>query len=184
MSIPQTAVTDAAAAFPGLIADVSQSEILSYINLEDNGEVPFGFMVSQDDGGDPNAVMLPDAQADCTRVTLVGIVAHSHAYAKDSELGDLGLKVGTTLNVMRKGRIWVYCNEASGVQMGDAVRVMASNTVGDEGDLDGPGSFWGDTANGGDTVVLATGARWMSTTTGPGLALLEFDLNAVTVTND
>jgi hypothetical protein len=182
MSAQQTSVDFAPAAFAGLIADCTDADMLSYRNEEDDGEVRFGSFVSQ--GSDARGALLPDAQANVAHTTALGIVAHSHAYAKDTELGDDGLKTGAMLNVMRRGRIWVYVNESGGVQLGDAVRVMASTAVGDEGDVDGPGSWWGDTANGGDTVAITNGARWMSESDGPGLVLLEFNCDAMTFSND
>jgi hypothetical protein len=180
MSAQQTEVTDALAAFPGLLGGYGKRDMHSYLNEEADGEVPFGFVVCQ--GSDPNTAILPTSQADVSHDGMLGIVAHSHAYAKDNELGDMGLKEGVTLNVLRSGSIWVYVNEA--VTMGADVRVMASDTLSPEGELDGPGSFWSTTANGGDTVLITNGARWMTETTGAGLALLQFDCDAMTFSND
>jgi len=182
MSAQQTSVDFMEAAFAGLLHDGGKRDMHSYLSEQDTtpDEIPFGFFVVQ--GSEVNTAELPAAQAGLTRLTALGIVAHSHAYAKDTDLGDLGLKPGTAMNVLRCGDIWVYVNEA--VAIGDDVRVMATNTAGDVGDLDGPGSFWGNTANGGDTVEITAGARWMSETTGAGLALLHFDLDAATYAND
>ncbi len=175
----QTSVTAKAAAFAGELGDTGMHDVLSYLNQEDDsstGEVPFGTMLIQ--GTAYNQAKAPTAQS----AAFVGVVVHSHAYAKDTELGDKGLKLNATMSLLRRGRIWVYVPEA--VTVGGTVRVMIDDNNDDQGDLEGPGSFRTSDVTGTHSEVLTGGARWMTATAGAGLALLELDMDALTTTND
>ena len=176
MAAIQTAVSDMAVAYAGMLSGIEPTVKRSYINEEASTEMPFGVMVKQ--GTSFNECKLMAAQADVANS--VGVVLHSHAYAKDNELGDTGLKRYATANVLREGEVVVYVSEA--VAVGGAVRVRADANAG-AGALLGPGTFC-TTASATHTVLLTKGARWMKGTSGAGFARLRVDLDSLAVTND
>jgi len=98
---------------------------------------------------------------------LIGIVVHSHAYEKDIELGDSGLKPKVTVGVLARGKIWVDVEEA--VAVTDAVRVFVSDT----GHVAGK---FGKTADAGKSLDISKFARWLTSTTGAGIAQVEVDM--------
>lgn len=170
--MPQTSVSvNAAAAFAGLIGDAGDDAyVRSYVNGEASAEIPYGVFVVIDSSEDHEAD-LPTADTDLP----CGVVLHSHAYAKDNELGTTGLKPDVTMSVLQRGRVWVATEDA--VDPGDAVRIR--KVAGGSEQL---GAFRA-AADGTDTMV-ATNARWLTSTSGAGFALLEFDVNGMTLTSD
>jgi hypothetical protein len=161
--MPQTSVTDPAVGFAGQLADSSDNTVDSFVSEESSAEIPFGVMVKRGTG-DHQAKLLA-AQADVP----VGIVVHSHVYAKDTELGSTGLKPETTLSVLTKGRVWVTVEEA--VTPASTVRYRAIATGNEV-----PGE-WRDTADASDTVACLEFARYLTTAGAGGLALLEIDMS-------
>lgn len=142
----------------------------SYTSQESSAEIPFGVCVvlaSNEDEG----CQLPDGSGDVP----LGVVVRSEAYARGTELGDTGLKPATTMGVLRKGTIWVATEDA--VDPGDAVRVRKVAGVGEQ-----LGKFRA-SADSTDCSVL-TGATWLTSTSGAGIALLEVDMTAATLTSD
>lgn len=163
MAIPQTSVSEApTAAFQGMLADTGpNNDVASFVN-ESTSEIPFGVMVMQgtaDDQCKPLAA---------TTDKLIGIVVHSHAYDKDNELGSTGLKQYVSVGVLRKGRIWVPVEEAVTPASSVLVRAVA-------GGSEVAGAFR-DTADSTDCIDISQFARYRSTTTGAGLALVEIDM--------
>lgn len=173
----QTAVTDSLAGYAGQLADTGEAETKSFL-VEGATEVPFGALVVHGTAG--NQGKAPAAAADVTYAKVLGILKHSHAYAKDTELGDTGLKQYATGSAVTEGRIRVACSEA--VDPSAAVRVRADTNAGSDALL-GPGTFC-KTASAGHTVALTKGARWISTTTGADFPILEIDVNSLTLTAD
>lgn len=169
MSAIQTSVaTSTDVCFPGMEPDSSQpGAVNSYLNEEASAEIPFGVMVGQGvtDGG----CLLLAATSD----KLIGVVMHSHAYAKDLELGDDGLKPSVTVGVKAKGRAWVLVEEDVTPASDVLVRAVATgNEV--------AGAFR-DTADASDCIDISAWARYVksSVTLADGstkVALVEFDV--------
>lgn len=177
MSAIQTTVADRSVGFAGQLWDTGDQET-SPFTVEGAGEVPFGTLVVR--GTADNQGKRPAAQADVAYAKVMGVSVHSHAYAKDNELGDLGLKQYVVGKVLTEGRIRVYTSEA--VATTDNVRVRAdTNAASDE--LTGPGTFC-KSSSAGHTVLISKGARWAEGTTGAGIAVLEFDVLALTLASD
>ncbi len=161
-SAPQTTVSNTqGVAFAGMVADNSLlKDCKSYLSAESSAEIAFGTAVVQ--GTTEIECLKPAAQANL----ILGVVAHSHDYQKDVELGTTGLKPKATVTPLTRGRIWVVVTEA--VTFTDAVRVNMSGAD--------AGKF-GKTSSGGVTKLITGAARWLSTTTGAGVAQLEIDIN-------
>ncbi len=147
--------------FPGMIADSGlNKDVRSYASGEASVEIPFGVMVAQGDTDDKCISAEGKGIAD-----FVGVVVHSNAYARPQEHGEVGLKPKTTIGAMVKGTIWVPVEDA--IAIGDPVYVRvtaaAEKTV---------GAFSG-TAG----VDISVCARWVTSTTGAGVAQLKFDID-------
>lgn len=162
--MPQTSVSiTPSVAFAGMVGDSELTKnARSYVSAEASAEIQFGIMVKQGTGDDQ--CLLPTATTD----KFVGVTLHSHAYDKDTELGTLGLKPKVAVNALQQGTVWVVVDEA--VSPADAVRVRVTSAGGAVG-------TFRKTAVGGQSVNISGFARWLSTTTGAGLALLQLDMS-------
>lgn len=178
VQIPQTSVsTTISAPYAGLVSDVGNKHIASGVSAEASAEIPFGVAVLRDATNKDTGRVLPHTSAAVSAARFAGVIAHSHAYAKDSELGTVGLKPKTTLQVMERGRIWVLPEEA--VTPGDAVRFRAVATGGEQA-----GRFR-TTADATDCVNISSFARWVTSGNSTTPAELEFDIvNAALATAD
>lgn len=173
----------------GMIADLQAYVCRSYRN-QSGAALPFGALLAVDNSPSSNDVYAVDLAGAATNI--VGIVPSSYTFEGNSggsaytpnptpfaADGRIGYPDKTTLNVLSKGVIWVHTAEA--VALGDAVRAFIqdhSDTL--------TGAFqgrFGKTAVAAHTVALG-GARWLSETSGAGLALLELDIPATTFTAD
>jgi hypothetical protein len=163
--MPQTSYANqsATAAFAGMLADGSDNEVSSYVQAEASAEVAFGRMVKHGTL-DTDALILTAGTN-----KLAGIVTHAHNYAKDTELGSTGLKPKAQLNILRKGRVWVAVEEA--VAVGGAVRVRHTASGGNTA----VGGF-ATTAEAAKTMDISKFARYLTSTTAAGFALLEIDM--------
>lgn len=160
MPAPQTSLSVVpAVAIAGQIADLNDSGSRTMFNEEASAELAFGRMVKQ--GTAVNQAKELAAQADVA----VGIVMQSHLYEKQYEVGTTGIKPGAALDVLMRGEIYVEVGEAVGPA--DAVRYNATGTGGTKG-------VFMKTASAGNTVLVKS-ARWLSSTTGAGLAKLSID---------
>ncbi len=166
VTIPQTSYSaTGTAAIKGQLADNGFHDVVSYYSEEASEEMPFGVMLQQ--GTAVNGALLCNATDD----NLIGILLHSNAYNQPNELGDEGLLPGMTLNVLRKGRVWVYAEEAVGPASTVLLRVVGTNgTPGDQ-----VGDFR-DTADDSDTIDCSAFARFITSTSGAGLAVIEIDM--------
>lgn len=168
MSVPFTAVSQSTAGvFAGMLADAKDVEVDSFVSEEASAEIPFGVMVQQGTA-DNGALKLATSSASMAG-KLVGVVVHSHAYAKDTELGSTGLKPKTTLKVLTRGRIWVQVEEA--VTPLSPVKVRAVATGGEVA-----GAFR-DTADSTDCVDISKFARYLTTAGAAGFAILDLDMS-------
>lgn len=139
--------------------------------------IPFGRLVALDTN--PGKVKLPAAATDILDANsesrpVEGIVISTQAI-QEQATNTLGVAnanvpaypIGYNFSVLRKGRVWVWAEEA--VTPADQVFVRHTAAGNNK-----PGNFRqdADTAN----AALLKGARFMSTTTGAGLVLVEINL--------
>lgn len=148
--------------FAGMLADLDNAEIRTYVNEEASAEIPFGVMVGQ--GTLDSDALLLAAQADIQ----IGVLVHDHAYDKPNELGDTGLKPNVTMGILTKGTIWVEVEEA--VTPASSVRVRAVVTGNEVA-----GAFR-DTADASDTIDISKFARYLDTAAINGLTRLYIDM--------
>jgi hypothetical protein len=155
----QTSVASAmtAALQAGQIADSCRlNDVASYVSEESSAEMPFGRMLAQ--GTADDGALLMAAATD----KMIGVLTHSQAYERDTEIGDTGVKPKMTLGVMKCGRIWVTvtgeaCTPAS------AVRVHKT------------GGYFLVSASAGNTVLVKH-ARYLTSAASGELTMLEFDI--------
>lgn len=167
----QTTVADSqtAAPLPGDIQSAEPGSPRSYTSAEATAEIPFGVL----------CVLGTDEDAACVLATSngipAGIVVRSKAVAIGTEFGDVGYKPKATLGLLRKGTIAVQVEDA--VDPGDAVRVRHTAGEGEQ-----KGAFRS-AVDGTDCSVLS-GAMWIQGAGAGGIAILEVDLTAATLTAD
>jgi hypothetical protein len=166
----QTSVADAMTiGFPGLLADgTNLKNCDSKYNAEASAELPWGCGVVRHSSDEDNAVVKPHTSAAAAAPLFAGVLAHSHDYAPDIEVGTTGPKSKVTCSVLTHGRIYVLPEE--NVTPGDAVR-MRVVTAGAEV----AGKFR-TTADGTDCINLSKIARWVTTGSSTVPAILEIDL--------
>ena len=186
-SYPQTQVVG----HEGMIADLQAYVSRSFRN-QSGAAIPYGVLVMTDNAPTSNDAL---AVEPATGVTLIQGIAVSSLTTEGTTLGAAYTPVPTpyfsdgrmgypdkeTVNVVSKGVIWVYTTAA--IALGDAVRFhKADNT----GTVTGAflGRFTKTSAGAGKTVQITSGARWLSETSGAGLALLEIDIPACAYTAD
>jgi hypothetical protein len=174
----------------GMIADLQAYTARSYHN-QSGAAIPFGVLVATDNTPTSNDVFAVEI---ATGTTLIQGIAVSSLTNEGVSLGAtytpiptpvysdgrVGYADKTTINVVSKGVIWVYTTAA--IALGDAVRFFKSDHSGTV-----TGAYLGrftKTAVTNKTVQLTAGARWLSETSGAGLALLEIDIPACTYTAD
>jgi hypothetical protein len=154
---------------PGMRADSSWGDTITMINTHASEQIGFGYAVARNPSGSDQAAMPFSA---ITQL-VAGILVRDESY-DPSELGTLGPLPKATLNVMRRGRLWVICENGctkgqkalfirgviAGVEVHGALRSAVDST---------------------DTVDMSGRGEWMSTAAAGALAILEFDfLNPLT----
>ncbi|NBT50756.1 MAG: hypothetical protein EBV86_03370 [Marivivens sp.] len=166
----------------GMLADLQSYVSRSYVN-QSGAAVPFGVLVATDNSPTSNDALAVEI---ATGTTLIAGIAISTAAQEGASAGQaytpnptpiysdgrLGYANGKTMNVMSKGVCWVYTMEA--VALGDSVRFYNAENSGVAADAL-LGRF-GKTAVSSKTTEITSGARWLSETSGAGLALLELDI--------
>lgn len=135
MTVQSSYSTNHGAAYPGL---VTRADIVEpWKNGEASASIPFGYAVCPH-GSTTGAAILPAAEGN----TVIGIVARYHNHTYDVDLDSTGLKVGATMDVLVKGRIWVTAEDATTYRGrawvrctagGDAAEVVGGITSADEG---------------------------------------------------
>jgi hypothetical protein len=156
---------------PGLLADISQSRILSGSN-ETNAIIPYGIPVKRNAGG-----TLPNSFEPITGAgAMLGLLVRTNTHEKvgypavnelpDYEEGVPPLKEG---NVMTQGAIYIACMEAVPADSA-ALRFHKSGAFAGQ---------WGVTAEAGETIALAAGG-WVIRKAGSAsqLAILEINTPA------
>lgn len=152
------------AAFAGMKVDMMNDDARSFVSGESSDEIPFGVMIAQGTADDQGE--LPDGSGD----ELVGVLLHSHAYARTTELGTTGLKPKASMSVLNKGRVWVICE--NGCVPGDEVHVRYATGAGGTQ----LGAFRSATVS-SETIDVSEKCRWLTTATSGNLAVLEIDMS-------
>lgn len=169
MSVQTTYTQDPAIALEGQLADEQQSPvIISMRNNEATAEMAFGLAVVFEGSTDDQGALAPDAITE----DVAGIVIHSHAYERgeNGTLGETGVKPGGTLNVLRKGRIWV--KPETSVSPGDRLHIRAV-ALGTEREGAVRAS-----ADSTDTIDSTNQGVFLTSADANGLALLEVDFTS------
>lgn len=175
MTAQQTSVATQSDGLPGMLADMANKYAIGRRNIA-AAEIPMGAAVKI--GTDPDVdVAVPTAQSS----VIHGVALHSHAYAKDTELGTVGLKQYVSVSVLRKGVVKVYCSEQ--VVVGTSgVRIRIDTNAGSD-DLLGPGTFCV-SSSAGHTILVTSGMKWIKGCGAGGIAWLEVDMTSFAKTND
>ena len=146
---------------PGQLADMAMDDAVSRL-LEGSDDVAFGIALAQ--GTADNGVVAPGSGGE-----VVGVLLHSHAYAKDPG-GDLSLTDPALLHpksvvsALRKGRVWVKVGE--NVAAGD--RAWVRTDTGHKGE-------WAKSSIAANAIDCSKQARYMTTATSGNMAVLEVD---------
>lgn len=170
--------------FQGMLADSGNHDILSYAFLDAiNTSAEFGLAMVRvtDTAHDPSsplnlttaapsyitgACKLPTASDD----VLLGIGVHKHIApgTAGSHLftGEQGIEQGQTVDLIKKGRIWVYVETAVDPTMTVYWRYSANV-------LTKLGAFSGTSDGGHNTAIATQQARFLTDTAAAGLAVLE-----------
>ena len=183
------------AAHEGMLFDMTNYDTWSGIN-QSSAALPFGALVQVDSTGgrDDNAVILATGATGNMGIlidsfTFEGVASGNASYLSTSTGipgtnlaadGRPGYPNRKSLNILRRGRIWVFTTEAVGLT--DAVRFWDTDYSGTV-----PGAFLGrfcKSVSGTRTTLITNGARWMTKTSGAGLAVLEIEMAAATFTAD
>jgi hypothetical protein len=156
--------------------------------------IPFGvFVTGAGLATDPNNHNLTISSAATQNIVGLSIISNtfegntSSAYAPRAGFypgnpiatdGRLGYPISQTVSYARKGSIWVY--SATDVTPGDPVLFYLNDYSATLSN-----AFHGrftKTPVATRTIRVDTGAEWVSRTSGPGLAVLDFDILAMTFT--
>lgn len=161
------------AAFAGMLADDGHHDIFPMVNAEASASIPFGVGVKKGTG-DSDAV-LPAAETDA----IIGFTVHTHNYARgssvsNSDLDDNGdMRPGAVMNVLRKGRLYVYARTSAVVAFTSRLWVRA---------VAGGGEFIGaaeDADDSTDTIDCTKQGQFITSGAQNALVVLEVDfLNA------
>lgn len=157
--------------FAGQVADGVAFDAITLKNA-DTVSMPFGAIVSFKTAGatsDKDAILTAS-----TGAILAGILMHKHSYERTwtlpdgtiaGELDAVGLVVGVTFSTMRKGHIYVVCEDGCTVGAKLWVR-YAGGTLGAARSTDA----------GGSTCLSAiTQGTWLSNTLATNVGKLEID---------
>jgi hypothetical protein len=158
MSAPQTVVASTMSiGVPGQIADLNTDEVSpteSLISTESTESLAFGTLLVRDGA---TGAKLITANSD----TPAGIMIFEKVYDYPSERDDFGPLPGLPVQVLKGGKILVYCEEAASAD--DTVRVRIDD---EDRTLSTPkvlGGFRTTSGGSGKTVVLA-GCRFATDT--------------------
>lgn len=149
-------------AYAGLV--VRADIVVAKKNAEASASIPFGRAVKPH-STDKDGAILPAAETD----KIIGIVGRYHNHSMDVDMDATGLKVGATMDVVRKGamyvvaeddvtylgRGWVRCTAG-----GDAAEVVGGITAADEGT---------------ETIDATGQIEFQEAVSAGGLVLIEFD---------
>lgn len=163
MTIAQSSIAAMTRAYAGMLSDSSRdTNKRSYTSEEASDEIPFGVFVGQ--GADDDGMLKLATIAD----KVIGVLILPNGHAKDTEVGDTGLKSKMTGNVLSRGRCFVHVEEAVTPASLAKIRGIA---VGAE-----KAGALRDTADASDLIVASSWVRFLGTTTGAGIVEIEFDV--------
>lgn len=117
------------AGFPGLLWTTFEHSLrTTFIQAETTLEIPFGTFVRRitttDELHKPKARLLTSSTDD-----IAGLVLHSHAYNRETDLGTVGLKPRTQLTVLEVGVAWAIAEEAMAMTDNIFVRYAAGTAT-------------------------------------------------------
>jgi hypothetical protein len=147
----------------GQLADSGPNEVTAMRNDEASAEMAFGIAVKFASTTDERSAKLLTA---ITGEIVAGILHHSHQYA-DTALGTTGVKAAEQLNILRRGRILVACED--GCNVGDRLFIRAVATGGEKA-----GALRA-SADASDTIDSQGQGVWRTSAAAGGLAVLEVD---------
>lgn len=161
-------------AFAGMKTDTREGDVVeSYIQGEASAEIPFGAVVAEGtasttDGTPDKAIQMVNGSS-----VVAGVLLHSHAYDRESQLGTTGLKPQNLMSVMKRGQVYALLEGTC--TKGGAVFVRHSTGAG--GSVKGRVRADADTA----TAVLCRGLSFGETkaSNGDGLVKLNVHLDDV-----
>ena len=153
--------------FAGMLDNSERNDILAMRNDEavdlGNDEIAFGTAVQRGSLTDHKSAL----QLTFTDQLVPGIHVHSHAFDKDLQLGEVGVKPGNKLSILQRGRARVICEE--GCNVGDRLHIRAIATGSEL-----PGALRS-TPDGLNTIDATTQGKWESAASAGGLAWLRVD---------
>lgn len=165
----------------GMLGNAASYTALAYEN-ESGAVIPFGHAVINNGSGSADLSAKLPAGASATQV--VGIALDSLTFVLDDDAktadGRKGYPTAKACNILSEGIAYVY--SAHAVAVGDEVRLFHTNSASVSSNGAYLGRF-GKTAEAGKTF-LVSGARWLSSCAAGGIALLEIDAAAMSVTAD
>lgn len=135
MPVQTSYSTNSGKAYAGLV--VRADLVVAKKNAEASASIPFGRAVCPH-STDKDGAILPAAETD----KVIGIVARYHNHSPDVDLDSTGLKVGATMDVLRKGAVYVVAEDATSylgrgwvrcTTGGDSAEVVGGVTTADEG---------------------------------------------------
>jgi len=114
---------DQDAAIIGGLYDIGFNDVMSFVSEE---KAYYGHFVTK--GTEDDEVRAPTASGDITDVKLGrGVVVRTQAIESNDDSDDPHYSIGETINVLRKGRVWVQVENA--VTPEDAVYVRHTDTA-------------------------------------------------------
>lgn len=156
--------TERGVSFAGMLADDGDIDTISRAV---GGAVNVGFGLMMGFGATPAEECAPLADG-AAIAAMCGVTVHKHTQNRALLDGTEGLMPDDQADILRRGRVWVVTEQA--VTPGDPVFVRHTAAGAEV-----KGAFRKDT-DGGDAVDISTRARWESTTTGAGIAILDLGI--------
>jgi hypothetical protein len=151
----QTTVSQyGAAAFMGMLADISHNDILSYAA---EGAVAIGRTVRL--GTNKEKQVIQSGTGVGQGALVVGFSVHDHA-REQSSAGLVQFADKETVNVLKRGRIWVETNDA--VVAGTVANLHLAT-----------GKFTDEAVGAGIEAITQVAVRFVTGTSGAGLAVVE-----------
>lgn len=153
------------------ITNVGSDTVGNVVITEAQGQdqkIPFGKVVVWDDRGADNECRLPTAAADIGDRTF-GVAAGDHGLQGDCCEPFAGYPDGSAISVLRKGTIWVICEDALTTVGKDVYVRYAAGSGGSE-----LGSVRSDAD--GSTAAILNGASFRGKCEAGGLVKLELNL--------
>jgi hypothetical protein len=164
MSVQTTFSQDLTAGFAGQKVGNGSFDVEPMRNGEASAEMAFGIAVKHDSTTDERDAELFTA---VTGEALAGIIIHSHSYDVDNQLGDDGVLPTYEIQVARRGRLLVPCED--GCDVGDPLFIRAVATG---AELQGALLA---SADASDCIDMTGYATWRTSAAAGALAELEFD---------